>query len=421
MLCCFCLGISAQTTDSTQVSTIRTDTLRMVAEVYSSDDLLLDLVAQQSQSIHERDSIEQEEALRLKDSLLTDFYHRDSLLMASIQYLQDSVRQIRDSINLLRADEIAQQAYEDSIQKVVHLQDSVAQEIAKLQAMPDLKITPSLIQDVEEDLRQMRALRKNIFSPWHADAMVQLQFSQSYITDNWYQGGTKLNLTLLGIAKGNLRYKKDRILWESLGEWRAGLANAPSDTLRKFNVNDDIFRIYTKLGYQIIQKLYLATSAEFKTPLWNTWSTNTTSLTTTFLTPIRFNLDLGVDYRPVDWVSISVAPITYKMVYANRIDEKINETNFGIAEGEHLLNDFGSSMRVKFKWIPVREIVLENEFYLYTNYTTNIEIDWQVDCNLILTRFLSARISLHPRYDNLENKKLQFKELISLGFAHKFQ
>ena len=90
------------------------------------------------------------------------------------------------------------------------------------------------------------------------------------------------------------------------------------------------------------------------------------------------------------------------------------------------MNDIGSSIRIKYKYAPLREIVLETEFYFYTNYK-KVEIDWQTTCNFIINRFMTTRVSLHPRFDNTyiasgETKaKLQFKELLSIGFSHTFR
>ena len=56
-----------------------------------------------------------------------------------------------------------------------------------------------------------------------------------------------------------------------------------------------------------------------------------------------------------------------------------------------------------------------------------MELDLEVNCDFIINRFFSARVMLHPRYDNTviytgdEKAKMQFRELLSIGFAHKFR
>jgi hypothetical protein len=70
-------------------------------------------------------------------------------------------------------------------------------------------------------------------------------------------------------------------------------------------------------------------------------------------------------------------------------------------------------------------VELEGKFFTYTNYR-DIEIDLELNCDFIINRFLSARLQLHPRYDTSvimegdEHAKIQFRELLSIGFAHKF-
>ena len=47
--------------------------------------------------------------------------------------------------------------------------------------------------------------------------------------------------------------------------------------------------------------------------------------------------------------------------------------------------------------------------------------------NFIINRYLSAKVMVHPRYDSTielaegQKNKLQFKELISVGFSHTFR
>ncbi len=397
-------------------STIPVDTLReqdAMLVAFDEDEMLLQLISKQGQDIRRRDSLK-------RDSLLQDLWAREAIVQAELQH-------IRDSIYELRADELARQAYRDSVAKWQNIQDSITEQITQDKNIAQITITRSLVKDTEEDLDEMRRNRRNIYSPWRMDGLVQLQVAQSYISPNWYQGGNELNLNVLSVLRGNVNYSKNGLIWENLGEWRSGIANTPGDTLRKFNINDDQFRIYSKIGYQIAKNLYVSGSADFKTSVWTTWKTNTTNRKTTFGTPIRFNLDLGLDYKPIPNLSIVVAPASYKMIYATRTDESITVTDYGIAAGENILNDIGSSLRVKWKWVPLREITLETELYMnYTYLKRTFEFDWSTTCNFVINRFLTTRLTLHPRYNNMEldsdgKAKMQFKEILSVGFSHTFR
>ena len=145
---------------------------------------------------------------------------------------------------------------------------------------------------------------------------------------------------------------------------------------------------------------------------------------------MKFFIYGGLDYRPIKDFSILVAPATYKLVYAHFGDgdsiHNVDVTNYGIKAGEHLRSDFGSSIRVQWQWRPVREFGLETELYFFTNYR-NVEIDWEINGEFYINRFLSIRLMLHPRFDSEyiaegdTKPKMQFKELLSVGFSHKFR
>jgi hypothetical protein len=56
-----------------------------------------------------------------------------------------------------------------------------------------------------------------------------------------------------------------------------------------------------------------------------------------------------------------------------------------------------------------------------------VETELEIDVDFIINRYMSAKLLLYPRYDGTvegtseKRAKLQFKELISVGFAHTFR
>lgn len=420
------------------------DTIRIVSEEYAGiyedtirlqelpsaidqDELLLYLVAQQSKSIFTTDSAR-------CDSILNDLSSRKEQLLQQLASIQDS-------ISLLRQEQQTYIGYQydeqeeletDYIEEIDSLQltlDSAALERLNNTPISRQYIEKSIFKDKDADLQDIKVAIRNSRSPWRKEANVMIHLTQNYISPNWYKGGNS-NFSILSLLKGNINYKKGDITWENSGEWRTGVSTTSNDTLRKFNVTEDIFRLYSKVGYQVAEKLYVSVSAEFNTTLWNVWNTNNSTVKTAFFTPAKFYLNLGIDYKPLKGLSIFVAPATYKMVYSYYPDgdsiHNVDVTNYGIPAGNQLLNEFGSVLRVQWKWKPLREIALDTEFYFYTNYHA-VELDWEINCDFIINRFLTTRISLHPRYDSTPlnadegQYKMQFKELLSIGFSHKFR
>jgi hypothetical protein len=135
----------------------------------------------------------------------------------------------------------------------------------------------------------------------------------------------------------------------------------------------------------------------------------------------------GVDCKILEGLNINLSPVTYKMVYAFVSDpERITVADFGLEPQQTLLNEVGSSLQLNWLWKPLREIELEMKFYFFTNYK-QIETDLEIDVDFYINKYMSARVLLHPRYDgtidkvNERKSVLQFKELISVGFAHTFR
>ena len=370
----------------------QTDSIRLYADTFklaeqqttaSMDAYLLDLVNQQSEMLHAADTV-------------------DTLTLAELMRL-------------------------DSIQREMHEIDSLrtanaALEVQSLEKVPTIVIEKSWVKDEVEDRNDVLRAIREMKSPWRREATLMAQITQNYVTDNWYQGGSS-SFAALGIAKGQVSYIRERFTWENFGEWRMGGSTVSADTLHKMNTTDDMFKIYSKANLRIVPKLFTSLSAEIDTRLLPTYKSNSMELKSAPFSPFRFTAAFGIDYKPVKDLSLSFSPISYKVIHI--ADKRVNPTDFGLLEGQWTQHNIGSSVRLEYNWKPVREFALEMKFYTYTNYH-DVEIDLEVNADFIINRWLSARLMLHPRYDTsviMEGDKcakIQFRELLSLGFAHKF-
>jgi hypothetical protein len=268
-------------------------------------------------------------------------------------------------------------------------------------------------------------VRREQIGPWQHKATAMAQFSQNYISPNWYQGGNS-NLAILGIVTGQLNYDNNKsIQWENSVEWHMGFNSIAGDTLRMLSVNDDVFKINSKLGVKAGGNWFYSGTVDFSTQFFNSYNgINSTTMVTSFLTPVRLNIGAGLDYKYKKIFSIMVSPVAYKYIYVN--DSKNVDPNlFGIVSGKRLLSEFGSSLNSTLSYPLSKEIQLDSKLNFYTNYQT-MQVDWEIVCNMTINRFMSTRISFNPRYDNSviypngEFAKMQLKQLLSVGFSHKF-
>jgi hypothetical protein len=144
-----------------------------------------------------------------------------------------------------------------------------------------------------------------------------LQFSQNYISKNWYKGGESTKSLLSGFTWQANYDDRQRVQFENKIEWKLGFITAPSDTVHSYKANNDLLRLSSKLGYKAFSTWYYTLSAEFKTQFFSNYETNSDNLVSAFFSPAELNVGLGMDYKFVkDGVcnlSVLVNPINYTL------------------------------------------------------------------------------------------------------------
>lgn len=397
------------------------------AQTINEDAMLLEMVAQQGRNLHTRDTMVVGDSVFVLCDTIWDIYPHP--LCMPLMYVPEPLRSITDTTpeNPYTIAAIRKKARVYIATHHADLYTSVSDTNRLKQIeIGEVVVQRAIVKDIEQDkLDAARALR-DMYSPWRKEANLSLQITQNYATENWHQGAANA-FSMLWNAKAFANYSGEKLSWENSVEWRLGLSTVSGDTLRKVNTTDDKFQITSKIGYQLHPKWYVSLFSDFKTNLFPNFKKNSTTLNTAFLTPIRYNVGLGIDCKPIDGLTVNLSPATYKLVYAFSSDPtRVDVVALGIEEGTNLVSEIGSSLSVEWKWKPLREIEVETKFYFFTNYK-QVETDLELDIDFIINKYLSARILLHPRYDGtIENvtyepSKLQFKELISVGFSHTFR
>lgn len=339
-----------------------------------------------------------------------------------------TVEQIIGDLRSNARDEITRTAADVYIMSFDQLPDpnGVKSHIIQSKSIKDLAI----VLDTKKSLMPVNKLtvKKELLGPWSCKANSFLQFSQNMSSENWYQGGSS-SMSLLGILTAKLNYdNKKSVQWENNAEWRMGMNAVFNDSTvkRAINTNDDVIRINSKLGIRAGDSFFYSSFLDVSTQvLKNYKGINSVVLKSSFLSPVRLNLGVGMDFKYKKLFSLMLSPVSYKYIYVLEKDPKvINPNMFGIKNGETHLSEFGSSFRAQTSFSPLPELQIESRLSFYTNYE-KVEIDWEIIGNFTINRFLSTRVSLNPRYDNTvilsggEKAKIQFKELVSFGFSYK--
>lgn len=91
---------------------------------------------------------------------------------------------------------------------------------------------------------------------WAISGNGYAQFSQNYISDNWYKGGES-TVSLLSGAVLQFNYDdKQKVQFENKIEWKLGFISAPSDTVHQYKTSEDLLRLSSKFGYKAITNWY---------------------------------------------------------------------------------------------------------------------------------------------------------------------
>jgi hypothetical protein len=256
-----------------------------------------------------------------------------------------------------------------------------------------------------------------------------LQFTQAYISGNWYQGGEN-NLALLGSINWNCNLNQDRHpnwLFNNALSYKLGLATTHGDSIRNYLINEDNFLFTSQLGYKAVKNWYYSAMLQFTTQFLNNYKTNTRTMTAAFLSPAELNVGLGMtyNYKKADdrMFTLAIAPISYNLKYCRNITD-IDPTRFGIDAGKHCKSTVGSNFEAKLLWRFNPSVMISSRLYMFTNYEY-VQGDWENTLDFNIGKYLTTQFYTHLRFDRSHPRDndwnyWQFKEILSLGIIYRF-
>lgn len=299
------------------------------------------------------------------------------------------------------------------------------------------KTDPSTMKITVEELIPVDKIEANVEpvkvgkTHWLHGFKGSLQFSQAYISPNWYQGGNNnLNMLLNAIyqVKLNPAFHPD-LLFENSVQYKLGVNSAPDDSLRAYSISEELLQINSKVGVRAANRWFCSLSMLFKTQLFNGYKSNTNDLKASFMSPGELNLGLGMTYNFTRedkklQFDASISPLSYNLKTC--LNRRIDPAPFGIKPGHRAVNSFGSSAETKLSWQLTRNTSWVSRVFAFTDYEY-IQGDWENTFNFELNSYFSTQIYVHLRYDShsprLDDSRWhhwQLKEILSFGFAYRF-
>lgn len=348
------------------------------------------------------------------------FYHNVAANMFGVDNDYDNKDMMQDqyllSMYLNRPDLVqSTQSQIDRVGPVIDAQPVI---------VPDADITEKTLsraEDTEIGTVDIMVKKPNF---WKIHGDYGLQLFQNYISSNWYKGGES-NYSVLATVTLQANYNnKQRFRWDNKLEMRLGFQNSKSDTLHAVKTSEDLLRYTGKVGLQATKRWYYTLQVIASTQFMRGLRSNDKTVYSDFISPLTINPSIGMDYN-VDWFksrlkgSIHLAPFAYNLKYVKR---KELATRYGIDEGKHSKDDFGSEFTVDLNWQFTKDIRWKTRLYGYTTYKRAL-LEWENTFTFVVNKYISSNLFIYPRFDDGTQRDShhgywQFKEYISLGFAY---
>lgn len=286
--------------------------------------------------------------------------------------------------------------------------------------LPEISTSDALLPEFEQKKKH-----------WLHNFNTGLQFSQAYVSKNWYQGGNNYVALLYNFywdVQLNQTYHPNEI-FQSTVNYKFGLNSIEQNAVgRRYSISEDNFQYNVKYGFKAFKRWFYTITGQFKTQFFNNYKTNTDIRSASFLSPGDLNLGLGMTYNYANAkksfnMTASIAPLSYNLKIC--IDKYIDPTQFNISPGHKTHNEFGSSGEVNMTWQATSNISMRTRLFAFTDYSYfqgNIETTWDFAIN----KFLSTQIYANLRYDSSSDFNLckwhhwMLKEILSFGLSYTF-
>lgn len=265
---------------------------------------------------------------------------------------------------------------------------------------------------------------------------------------NWNAGG---NSSISGLLKGTFtrNYEVKNQKWLNELVIRYGISKQDGVELRK---TDDALQFNSTFGYRkdTTSNWYHSAKFNFRTQFTNGYSyPNTDTSISGIFAPAYTFLGIGAEYNDKKkTMQLYLSPLTMKntLVLNQRL---ANQGAFGVTKAIYdpitnelirkgLLSrtELGALIMTGFKQELFKNITLDNRLSLYSDYINkfgNIDVDWQMQWDFVVNKYVRASINTHIIYDDDIKAKdevdgeqvtlgprIQLKQMLGIGLTYSF-
>ena len=247
---------------------------------------------------------------------------------------------------------------------------------------------------------------------------------------NW-AGGGESSIAIGTVFNTSLERVKGGSTWRNQFDFALGGAKVGEQDFRK---TDDAIILLSQYSKQIKSNLSWSITGILRTQLLigNSFSTDNTGAEVTtkisnFMAPGYLSLNLGLDHKIGEHLSISFAPAAGKFTFV--MDDELSDAGaFGVDPGEKIRSEFGTNFLAVLD-IPIMEnITFKSNLNFFTAYDSfgNVDTNWETLLVMKINKWFNATFGTQLIYDDdiliqvsddpVEfDRRIQFKHVLNFG------
>jgi hypothetical protein len=302
-----------------------------------------------------------------------------------------------------------------------------------------LLATMAAFGQITDAEKKLKTVTTDSIKGWKTGGLTSLNLSQTALL-NWSAGGES-SVAVNGLFSAFANYKSYRMAWDNSLDLGYGLLQQKSMGLRK---TDDKIDFTSKYGQRAFNDFYYAALLNFRTQFsagYNYVNDSTKTRISDLLAPAYLLGAVGLNYQPNAHFNAFLAPFTGKITFVMN-DSLSSIGAFGVEAGKHSLSEFGGYARMiysknDFKGEFLKNISFTTKLDLFSNYLKkpqNVDVNWELLIGLKVNKYISVNITTQMLYDadvkfdtnnngtldDGDKSKIQFKEILGVGFMVKF-
>lgn len=275
-------------------------------------------------------------------------------------------------------------------------------------------------------------VRIDSLSPWKKSFKAGLNLNQAAFSSNWKGGGVN-SFGFNSLVNFKANYKKEKNSWDNEIDLLYGMVNNQGQGYRK--TLDRIF-LDTKYGRTLSSKWDFTTSVTVLSQFAKGYKytkdqsgVETAELISDFLAPAFITIAMGVEYHPVDYFKVRIAPVAPRLTVvreSNRFAAVDPVAPYGVAIGENVRYEWlAFQLLAEFNKEIAKNITFKWRYLMFANYET-LElktIDHRLDLGFTakVNNFINVNLGTILIYDYDQDKSVQLSQAFSLGILYTFQ